>query len=49
MPLSPKFPIDIKPFFYLIVQLTYLLYTCYVRKVNVYIGKEMLVRTPRKG
>lgn len=47
--LSGKAQVDFSTFLKLIVQLTYLLYTCFLKKVNVFIGIEMLAKLPRRS
>ena len=49
IPLSGKMPIEMRSFFHLIVQLTYLLYTCLLKRANLFLGGEMLARVPRRG
>lgn len=34
---------DLKSFFKLIIQSTYLLYTCYVKKCNIYLSNDVII------
>lgn len=47
--LSGKLPIETTSFFNLIVQLTYLLYTCSLKGINFLLGGEILVKIPKRG
>lgn len=42
-------PIDMKTFYFLIVQLSYLLYTCKLKTLNLYLDKRILARIPKKS
>jgi hypothetical protein len=48
MPIKFNAPIDLKSFIYLIVQKSYLLYTCLLRKINLMISLELFAKPPKK-
>ena len=47
-PLKFQAAINIRTFMDLVVQVSYLLYTCSVRGVNLFISKEIYAMPPRK-
>ena len=48
MVLSGKLMVDMRGYFCLIVQLTYLLYTCLIRNINLFVGNDYLTSTTKK-
>jgi hypothetical protein len=42
-------PIDMKSIIGLIVQKSYLLYTCLLRKTNILLSVDLYARPPRRG
>jgi len=49
MPLQWNGPIDLRSFFALMVQTTYLLYSCFIRKAKMFIGLDFYARMPNRG
>lgn len=49
MVLSGKLMVDMRGYFCMIVQLTYLLYACFVRNINLFVGNDYFIRLPKKS
>ena len=48
-PLKFQGPIDLRLFFHLIVQVSYLLYTCSLRKMNLFLSNEVYTMPPKRN
>lgn len=46
--LGTKISTDIRTFFLLIVQFSYLLFTCHLKKINLFVGSTFYARVPRR-
>ena len=48
-PLKFQAPIDLRSLMNLVVQVCYLLYTCYLRKANLMLSNEIFACSPQRG